>query len=426
MNKKNYLLIKDVRIDFFLDHKKRAITFFIKSNTSNDYKIYDIKLYQTESSDEDVLLSLESTFNKPCGIFFSDGVSTFSPKDFKGALHLISTKISEYVVDITKFKSKNDIFLSTSLNINKYPIKWSKWFKNWVKSKVSSCISNFLFYGMQSLLGFSDFKRLEKQTFFLSSFSVSSWSDMHRKTCMKIIHNNLINDIDKFKDEYKLPISRKCLLYASIIDKKICFNPPVDNSDFNITSFFNNNISLSSENSSIDETDFFYDDWRTFLIKSNDPSKIKMIDRIMPFMRANFSYCYVKSFYLLPADIKINSCMDLRTAMCIAESVFSSFNRSRRFERNEDSKKANHMIQMEYERQIFFNEVYSEYLKDKECMIRRVCSSYPAFSGLKKTKSQILRSMPIYCTAWLNFIEKNKLRKDYNTTDFNIIKDDIF
>jgi len=405
--------IKDVKVEFKIDHARKSMIFSLFSTKNSDYEIYEIRLRQSEMCNHDVITLKDEFSSDPLGIYFWDGVAFFSPQDVQYIIRHASIQISKYAISLSQFKGRDDASLSSSLENGKFPTKLTKWFRTWATKKVSNKIRRFVYSSVNSLLASVDFNRLEKQSFFLSVFSSKNWSNMHKSSYMKVINHQCCDEVEAFKKIYALPIARKCLMYSSVIDNKIVFNPAND-SMRKFLNFMSSGSLIKYAEDYDDNEVFYYDDWKTFLVKSYKPKKLAMLERAMEFMKANFSYCYIKSFYLISEDAEFDSSLDLRTAMCIAEAIDGSRSKS-------------YWLDDEKRIQKLFQDVYRSYKSDKNGTIALVCAAYPRYNGETKSRAQIMRSMPLYSTAWSSFLEKTKFKKKENKDSlFNLVLDEEF
>ena len=389
--------IKDVKVEFKIDHTRKSMIFSLSSTKNSDYEIYEIRLRQSKVCDQDVITLQNEFSTDPVGIYFWDGTNFFSPQDVQYILRHASIQISKHTISLSQFKGRDDASLSSSLDHAKFPTKLTKWFRTWVLKKASNKIKRFV---------------LEKQSFFLSVFARNNWSNMHKSSCMKVIDHKCCGDVEEFKKTYALPIARKCLMYSSVMDNRIIFNPANDSAR-KFLNFMSSGSLLKYADDDGDGEVFYYDDWKTFLVKSYSPKKLAMLERAMEHMKANFSYCYIKSFCLISEDAEFDSSLDLRTAMCIAEAIDGSRSKSSWIDNEQRAYKV-------------FRETYQSYKSDKNGTIALVCAAYPKYNGETKSRAQIMRSMPLYSTAWSSFLEKTKFKKENKDSLFNLVLDDEF
>ena len=404
--------IKDVKVEFKIDHARKSMIFSLSSTKNSDYEIYEIRLRQSKVCDQDVITLQNEFSTDPVGIYFWDGTNFFSPQDVQYILRHASIQISKHTISLSQFKGRDDASLSSSLDHAKFPTKLTKWFRTWVLKKASNKIKRFVYSSVNSLVSSVDFNRLEKQSFFLSVFARNNWSNMHKSSCMKVIDHKCCGDVEEFKKTYALPIARKCLMYSSVMDNRIVFNPANDSAR-KFLNFMSSGSLLKYTDDDGDGEVFYYDDWKTFLVKSYNPKKLAMLERAMEHMKANFSYCYIKSFCLISEDAEFDSSLDLRTAMCIAEAIDGSRSKSSWTDNEQRAYKV-------------FRETYQSYKSDKNGTIPLVCAAYPKYNGETKSRAQIMRSMPLYSTAWSSFLEKTKFKKENKDSLFNLVLDDEF
>lgn len=393
---------KDVVFDGRIDHVNKKIFFVLSRVGGSEYASVDLKLHLPDRKYEDFspinfdknLVGISRSIQ---GICFHGNCGTVkSPHSIERLANFFSTSLTNSFKSISKYETVREASLSSSLQFRKFPDRMSKWFTSWCISKIKERIYSFVNRGCLSLLSHSNLDDLERQRFFTSAFSASNWDNLMTSDTMVILHHRNMPCSDSFKSVFDLPVSRKCLLDACIVDGKILFRKMIvgKNENFFIA------ISDNKDPSIFSDAFQYYDNWKSYLVMSDSEKDLNLVERCIPFMKYNFSFCYLNSFQYIHPSSKIESHLDFKTALSISSAVGEFYLR------------CTSDIDIS-ELRCKFKDIYDKYLLDKDATLCKIHKAYSNKGSLfTGTIKDMQKSLPCYSSAWSNYLEEQIFVKE--------------
>jgi hypothetical protein len=236
---------------------------------------------------------------------------------------------------------------------------------------------------------------LERQRFFTSAFSASNWDNLMSSETMELVHHVNMPCSDDFKKNFALPVSRKCLLDACYIDGRLIFRKKIISKSEN----FHIALGEKDDRHMLADCYQYYDNWKSYMVMSDNEKDLGFIERCMPFMRENFSYCYINHFQYVHPMSKIDSQADFRTALSISSAIGDFYLRS---------PSCIDIVELREK----FRHIYEQYLLDKSGMVCKIHDTYLARNVFSGTVQDMKKSLPVYSAAWSNYLEEEIFLKD--------------
>lgn len=393
---------KDVVFDGRIDKVNRKIFFVISRIGGGEYASVEMRLHLPDRIVEDFVPShfdrnITSTSYGAKGICFHSNCGTIkSPHSVERLTNFFSISLTNSFRSISKYETSREISLSSGFHLHKFPDRMSKWFGLWCSKKIKERIYGFINQGCSSLLAYSKLDDLERQRFFISAFSASNWDNLMTSDAISILHHSKMPCSSEFKAAFELPVSRKCLLDACVIDGKLLFRKMLISKAEN----FCIAISDSKDSGLFSDAFQYYDNWKSYLVMSDSSNDLNLVERCMPFMRYNFSFCYLNNFQYIHPDSKIESHLDFKTALSISSAIGEFYLRS--------------MSDIDiFELRCKFKDIYDQYLLDRDATLCKIHKSYASKGSLfTGTISDLRKSLPSYSSAWSNYLEEEIFVKD--------------
>lgn len=393
---------KDVLFDGRIDPSSKKIIFVLHRIGGSEYTSVELKLQIPEKIKEDVMPSgtdkMAACYSRVSkGICFRSNCGTIkSPHSIDRLANFLAISLTSSFKKISAYETEREVSLSSNWKMHNFPDRMSKWFSQWCTKKIKEKIYGFVGRGCSSLLGFCNFDDLERQRFFVSAFSASNWDNLMTLEVMDILNHEKIQNSDVFKSCFSLPVSRKCLLDACYIDGKLLFRKIIISKAEN----FFMAIGENTHSDSMPDHYQYYDNWKSYLVMSDFHKDINLVERCIPFMKYNFSFCYLNSFQYMHPDSKIDSHLDFKTALSISSAIGDFYLRSFSLVNTSELREK-------------FKDIYDQYTLDREGFLCKIHKAYSdrgsIFSG---TVSDMRKSLPVYSAAWSNFLEEQIFVKD--------------
>jgi len=400
---------KDVLFDGKIDLSNKKIIYVLHRLGSSEYSSAELKLQIPLKIKEDAISSgtdrMASYYSRAAkGICFRSHCGTVkSPHSVDRLANFFAASLASQFRKISAYETSREVSLSSNWKTHNFPDRMSKWFSQWCSKKIKEKIYSFIGRGSSSLLGLCNFDDLERQRFFVSAFSASNWDNLMTLEVMDVLHHERMQSSKVFKSCFSLPVSRKCLLDSCYIDGKLLFRKTIISKAEN---FF---MAIGEKDDSDSDPGHYqyYDNWKSYLMMSDFGKDIDFVERCIPFMKYNFSFCYLNSFQYIHPDSKIDSHLDFKTALSISSAIGDFYFRS------------SSLVDIS-ELRDRFKEIYLQYLLDREGFLCKIHKAYSdkgsIFSG---TVSEMKKSLPIYSAAWSNFLEEQIFVKDKPKVPYN-------
>lgn len=393
---------KDVIFDGKIDLSNKKIIFVLHKVGGSEYSSAELKLQVPVKIKEDVVSSgadrMSNYYSKSTkGICFRSNCGIIkSPHSIDRLANFFAISLTSNFRKISSYETSREMSLSSNWKMHRFPDRMSKWFSQWCTKKIKEKIYGFVGRGCSSLLGCCNFDDLEKQRFFVSAFSASNWDNLMTLEVMDVLHHERMQKSESFKSCFSLPVSRKCLLDSCYIDGKLLFRKVIVSKAENFFMAIGENVDLDSKSGNYQ----YYDNWKSYLVMSDFGKDLDLVERCIPFMKYNFSFCYLNSFQYIHPDSKIDSHLDFKTALSISSAIGDFYLRSFSLVNISELRDK-------------FKEIYDQYVLDKEGFMCKIHKEYSnkgsIFSG---TICDMRKSLPVYSAAWSNFLEEHIFVKD--------------